>query len=367
MKPTSSKPKFLLVDDIEENLIALEALLERDDLEILKARSARAALELLLVHDIALALIDVHMPDMDGFELAELMRGTERTRHVPIIFLTASTSEAQRMFQGYDAGAVDFLFKPIEPRILRHKANVFFDLAMKRAQLEETLRMNELFVAAVSHDLRNPLSAIGMGVEYLALPGTADRAQQTLVRLKSSVRRMGAIIDELHDLARARLGGGIPLERASADISEALSRALAEQQAINDRRQFLVEKQGDLSGRFDSKQLERVFSNLIGNASRYGDPSSPVRVVLDGNGSDIEVSVHNAGSIPKELLPVLFDPFRSRLERRRPAEGLGLGLYIVRQIVVAHGGDVEVISNESEGTTFRFSLPRKEPVPVVTP
>lgn len=361
MKPTSSKPKFLLVDDIEENLIALEALLERDDLEILQARSARGALELLLVHDVALALIDVHMPDMDGFELAELMRGTERTRHVPIIFLTASTSESQRMFQGYDAGAVDFLFKPIEPRILRHKANVFFDLAMKRAQLEETLRLNELFVAAVSHDLRNPLSAIGMGVEYLALPGASERAPQTLMRLKSSVKRMGAIIDELHDLARARLGGGIPLEKANADVSTAMSRALAEQQAINQERQFEVIKSGDLSGRFDEKQLERVFSNLIGNAARYGDAKSPVEVKLDGEGDDIEVTVHNSGAIPRDLLPVLFDPFRSRLERRRATDGLGLGLYIVRQIVIAHGGEIEVLSNETEGTTFRFRLPRSEP------
>src|SRR4051812_19602618 len=118
MKLKRDPVKFLIVDDIEENLVALEALLRREGLEILRARSGDEALELLLVHDVALALLDVQMPDMDGFALAELMRGAQRTRHVPIIFVTAAPQEQHREFRGYDAGAVDFLFKPIDPRIL---------------------------------------------------------------------------------------------------------------------------------------------------------------------------------------------------------------------------------------------------------
>src|SRR5262245_59794072 len=115
--------KFLLVDDLEENLMALEALLCRDGLELLSAKSGQEALELLLVHDFALALLDVQMPEMNGFELAEFMRGTERTRRVPIIFLTAAATDEQRRFRGYDAGAVDFLTKPIAPHVLRSKAD----------------------------------------------------------------------------------------------------------------------------------------------------------------------------------------------------------------------------------------------------
>ena len=106
--------KCLLVDDLEENLLALAALLQRDDVELLTARSGEQALELLLRHEVALAFIDVQMPDMDGFELAELMRGSERTRHVPIIFVTAGVRERQRVFKGYESGAVDFIYKPIE-------------------------------------------------------------------------------------------------------------------------------------------------------------------------------------------------------------------------------------------------------------
>ena len=123
---TNPTIKFLLVDDLEANLDALEGLLQREGLELLKARSGAEALELLLLHDVDLALLDVNMAEMDGFELAELMRGTERTRRVPIIFLTAGAVDQQRRFRGYEAGAVDFIFKPIEAHILQSKAGIFF-------------------------------------------------------------------------------------------------------------------------------------------------------------------------------------------------------------------------------------------------
>jgi len=127
--------KFLLVDDLEENLFALEALLRREGLQLFRAKSGQEALELLLVHHFALALLDVQMDGMDGFELAELMRGTGRTRRVPIIFLTAVATDERRHFRGYEAGAVDFLFKPLDPHMLASKAGVFFDLARQRQEL----------------------------------------------------------------------------------------------------------------------------------------------------------------------------------------------------------------------------------------
>ena len=126
---------FLLVDDLEENLLSLEGLLRREDLRLLKARSGDQALELLLQNDVALALIDVQMPGLNGFELAELMRGNERTRRIPIIFVTAGAADGQRRFRGYEAGAVDFIQKPIEPDILRSKADVFFELYRQRQQI----------------------------------------------------------------------------------------------------------------------------------------------------------------------------------------------------------------------------------------
>src|SRR5580704_13422331 len=182
--------KCLLVDDLEENLLALSALLARADVEILTARSGSEALELLLVHDVALAFLDVQMPDMDGFELAELLRGSERTRHIPLIFVTAGAREQHRLFKGYDTGAVDFIYKPIEPRVLQNKADVFFELYRQRQQLAlelkdrtETLRLNELFSALLAHVLRSPLSAILASAQLLQ-KRTEDRVSlETAARI----------------------------------------------------------------------------------------------------------------------------------------------------------------------------------------
>ncbi len=138
--------KFLLVDDLEENLISLEALLRRDGLELHTARSGADALELLLINEYALAIVDVQMPGMDGFELAELMRGTERTRRIPLIFLTASDSDDRRRLRGYQSGCVDILFKPVDPDILRGKAEVFIELYRQRlevARQRDALRESE--------------------------------------------------------------------------------------------------------------------------------------------------------------------------------------------------------------------------------
>ncbi|MGB4888832.1 MAG: response regulator [Nitrospira sp.] len=148
---TDSPAKFLLVDDHESNLVALSAVLSRDDVEMLRARSGREALELLLQHDIALAVIDVQMPIMDGFELAELMRGSRRTQHVPIIFLTAGPQDNLRRFRGYQAGAVDFLYKPIEPDVLRSKTGIFLDLYRQR---EELARQRDTFITLAEEKAR---------------------------------------------------------------------------------------------------------------------------------------------------------------------------------------------------------------------
>src|SRR3981189_864674 len=217
--------KCLLVDDLEENLQALSALLRRQDVEILMARSGSEALELLLVHDVALALLDVQMPEMDGFELAELMRGSERTRQVPIIFVTAGTRDQHRVFKGYESGAVDFLFKPIEPHILQNKADVFFQLHRHKQQLArelrektKTLRLNEMLTAVLSHDLRSPLNAVLTSALLIQRRSSDQQVVDTAGRILSSGRRMSRMIEDMLDMARARLAGGIPLKREPADL-----------------------------------------------------------------------------------------------------------------------------------------------------
>lgn len=140
------KVNILTVDDREENLIALEALLERPDIEIIKAESGNKALGLMLEYDFALVLLDVQMPEMDGFEVAELMRRKEKTRDVPIIFITAISKEDKYVFKGYEKGAVDYLFKPIDAEILRSKVNVFLDLYRKKVELERVINEKNSYI-----------------------------------------------------------------------------------------------------------------------------------------------------------------------------------------------------------------------------
>jgi signal transduction histidine kinase len=362
-----SPVKCLIVDDLEENLLALQALLREDGVEVLIARSGAEALELLLVHDVALAFLDVQMPGMDGFELAELMRGSERTRHVPLIFVTAGSRDQYRMFKGYEAGAVDFLYKPIEPHILKSKADVFFQLHRHKEQLAnelrertDMLRLSEMFTAVLGHDLRNPLNAIVTSAHLLQRQSKEEPVRQTAERILSSGKRMGRMINDILDLARARLAGGIPLKREPIELGTLFERVVREHHGAISGRHIDVQRDGDLHGDWDADRLSQVASNLISNAVQYGNPSHAIEVRIDGTANDtVMFSVTNGGTIPEHLLPHIFDPFRGSNGAGR-AEGLGLGLYIVQQIVTAHAGTVDVQSSLTDNrTAFRVTIPRR--------
>ena len=358
--------KCLLVDDLEENLLALAALLQRDDVDLLTARSGSEALELLLQHDVALAFLDVQMPEMDGFELAELIRGSERTRHVPLIFVTAGVRERQRVFKGYESGAVDFIYKPIEPHILQNKAEVFFELYRQRQQIAQelnertqTLRLHEMFSALLAHDLRNPLSAILASARLLQRRSADPHAQEASARIVSSGNRMSRLIEDMLDLARVRLAGGLFVKRAPGDFRALVERVVREHQAAAPERLIETVALGEFSGHWDEERIAQVASNLIGNALKHGDPGSGVAVRLDGTAPDsVGMEVSNAGTIPHELMNHLFDPFRGGERHAGRNEGLGLGLYIVYQIVKGHHGTVVVDSGLDNQTCFRVVVPR---------
>ena len=365
----STRVKCLLVDDREENLLALSKVLQSDGVEVVCARSGPAALDLLLGQEFALAVLDVQMPEMDGFELASLMRGSERTRSIPIIFVTAGAHDQTRIFRGYDTGAVDFLYKPIEPQILRNKAEVFFQLYRQRRQLArelqrstDTLRLNEMFMAVLGHDLRNPLNVISMGAQMLDRQAADETAvRRTAARMLGSAQRMARLIDDLLDLARARQGGGIPLQRTRLNLEALVQRVAHEHETLFGDRPLEITSDGSLAGVWDQDRLAQLLGNLLANALSHGQDAG---VRIDVDGTDVEtvrLSVTNAGTIPPEVLPYVFNPFSSGNPRRR-SEGVGLGLYIVQQIVEAHGGHVSVESADGT-TTFVVVLPRA-PLPV---
>jgi len=352
----------LVVDDVPQNLVAMRALIARPGIRVLTAKSGAEALELLLLHEVALALLDVQMPDMDGFTLAELMRGAERTSAVPIIFMTAAALEHQPSFRGYEAGAVDFLTKPVDQHVLLSKVAVFVELYEQRRRLRDhvdemqrVLLFNEAMVAVLTHDLRTPLSAILASAELVRRKATDDTLRGAAERIKESGLRMSRMVAQLLDYSRIR-SGSLQLDKTAGDLAELASAAVAELRQAQPQAMIELQVAGDTRGVFDADRLSQVASNLISNAVQHGRAGAPIEVRVDGNAPDeLRVRIANAGSLPEEVRQRLFEPFRSS---RSGSAGLGLGLYIVAQFVQAHGGAVRAEVVGADTTVFEFSLPR---------
>lgn len=236
-------------------------------------------------------------------------------------------------------------------------------LAAQQAALAEKTRIQEFlerFIAILGHDLRNPLSAIDMNLTRLREKVTDPALARMLDRMASSSTRMSRMIGQILDLTRSRLAGRLELQRAPMDLRDALTRVVEELRAAQPDRTIEL-RSPSLPGTWDRDRLEQVFSNLVGNALLYGDPDRPITVeAVDG--ATIHVDVHNHGApIPNEVQADLFNPFRRATfteETRKGGEGLGLGLYISRELVAAHGGAIDVRSAPGHGTTFRVALPR---------
>lgn len=362
---TQPTVNVLIVDDIEHNLTALSALLARPEVRLLLARSGVEALELLLEHDVAVAVLDVNMPGMSGFELASLIRGSPRTSHVPIIFLTATSQDAIRTFQGYEAGAVDFLYKPIEPRIVQSKVGIFVQLEMQKRQLAEqlaatrqVLEANEMLMAVLSHDLRTPLSAVMVSAEYLMRASTDDKIITVGRRIENAGRRMTRMVEQLLNLARLQ-GGRLPLRRTTVQL-DTLGQSVMEEFATRlAEGRLTLERSGDVAGYWDADLVAQAISNLVSNALTHGEAGTPVHVCVRGEAAaEVLVTVSNRGAIASEVVPLLFDAYSAATRAGHQGSGLGLGLHIVRLIARSHGGDVSVTSNEQDGTAFTVRLPR---------
>ena len=392
--PIDVESKLLIVDDLPENLLALEALIRGPGRAVYRASSAEEALALLLDHEFALAILDVQMPGMNGFELAELMRGTERTRHIPIIFVTAAGRDSNYAFQGYESGAVDFLYKPLDPHAVTGRVNVFVDLHCHRkalrhemnalavanqkqeelvqqlrhtqGELERAVRMRDDFMSMVSHELRTPLNTLYLETQLRQVQVSrgklesfaADRLPAMIERDQRQIRNMVRLIDDMLDVTRMRRDA-LSIQPKPVDLA-ALARAVVEglkQQAEAAGSVIALEAPGELRGVWDEFRIEQVLTNLLTNALRYGG-GKPVEMMLWERDGTAHITVRDQGiGIAPEDQERIFEQFERTDDSRKHAPGLGLGLYITRKIVGLHGGRIEVESRPGEGALFHVELP----------
>lgn len=364
---------ILLVDDLQENLVALEALIRGPGRRIFTARSGEQALSLMLEHPFALAILDVQMPNMNGFELAELMRGTERTRGIPIVFVSAAGRELNYAFRGYESGAVDFLYKPLDPHTVRSKVNVFVELYRQRqelqaaqAQLQRAVAMRDDFMSMVSHELRNPLNSVYLQAQLRKkmLEGPKPPDPQAMLRMverdERQIRSMVRLLDDMLDVSRMRTGK-LAMVPAPFDLAASAREAVAaiEEQASSAGVTISLDAPQHLPVVGDEFRVEQVITNLLTNALRYGQ-GKPVAVKVGTRDDAAFVSVRDQGlGIAPADQERIFEQFE-RTEGTAQVPGLGLGLFIARQIAQAHKGRLEVRSQVGEGSEFILTLPLRE-------
>lgn len=394
-KPEAAK--VLIVDDLPDNLLALNALIRRDGREIFQASSGEGALDLLLEHEFALAILDVQMPGMTGFELAELMRGTEKTRRIPIIFVTAAGKEQNYAFTGYDTGAVDFLYKPLDVDAVRGKVNVFVELHCQRmetrrqvealeasrkeqqvlmqqlqatqGELQASIRMRDDFMSMVVHELRTPLNSLFLEAQLRKMQldrGHVDifdapYLQSMVDRDRRQIEAMTRLIDDMMDASRIR-SNQLSIRPAPVELSSLLERVVANlsNQALAAGCIITLDAARPVPAMGDEFRIEQVVINLLTNALRYG-AGKPVDVSLSLLPHGACISVRDQGrGICEADQQRIFEQF-SRIASDDGTGGLGLGLYITHQLVEAHGGNIRVESRLGEGSLFTVTLPLTPP------
>ncbi|MDM0036469.1 hybrid sensor histidine kinase/response regulator [Variovorax sp. J22P271] len=398
--PIDVESKLLIVDDLPDNLLALEALIRGPGRSVYRASSAEQALALLLEHEFALAILDVQMPEMNGFELAEMMRGTERTRHIPIIFVSAAGREMNYAFKGYESGAVDFLQKPLDAQMVSSKVSVFVDLYRHRKalkheidalaashrrqealvqqlqctqrELEHAVRMRDDFMSMVSHELRTPLNTLYLETQVRKLhlsknntaPFAPERLPAMIERDQRQIQNMVRLIDDMLDVTRMR-SGALSIQPKATDLA-LLARGVVEslaQQAEAVGPPIRLVAPAGVPGVWDEFRIEQVLTNLVTNALRYGG-GRQVEVSVRQEGERARMSVSDQGpGIAAEDHARIFEQFERTDDSRRQAPGLGLGLYIARQIVRSHGGEIALESAPGRGATFSVNLPLRAETP----
>jgi signal transduction histidine kinase len=373
--------KILIVDDRKENITALINLLEDMNVEIFPANSGNEALALTLEHDFALALIDVQMPDMDGYETLRLMRKVEKTRFLPVIFLSAIYSEDHFKIQGIEAGAVDFITKPFNPRVLLGKVKIFLDLHNQRILLEteieqrkkaeallreaklkaeESDRLKSAFLSNMSHEIRTPLTTIvGMAGLLADKDYPPEKKKEISEHIDRSSEGLLTIINDILDLSKIE-AGEIKIKNEPVDIRRLfreLESTFGNKLKRNNQTGIelrVVAPDNNLFPVTDKNRLRQILSNLLGNALKFTSAGF-IEAGYSVKDDFIEFYVEDSGTgIPKDKFNLIFERFQKLHDH---SNGTGLGLPIVKKLVELLNGQIRVESEVGKGSKFIFTIP----------
>jgi signal transduction histidine kinase len=378
------KINILIVDDRPENIIALEALLEREDVNLISTTLPNEALRMAWEMDIAIALVDVQMPEMDGFELVEILKSNPRTKDILVIFVTAISTDAKYAVRGLNTGAVDYLYKPLNPYVTSAKVDSFIqfvrtqrDMVRKNKELEsnqkELIRAKDLaeqgkkikenFLANMSHEIRTPINGI-IGITHLLENTSLTEEQREMVELlEISSNSLLGVINDILDISKIE-AGKFKINRAATDL------VMICHSVINLLRIRAKEKNLELITRLDedlpksifadSLRLNQILMNLIGNAIKFTNEGSVTLKVevteRKGNNVRLKFSVTDTGiGIPQDKIGKIFETFEQADDNTTlNYGGTGLGLSIVRNLAQLKGGELTVSSEENKGSTFAF-------------
>ena len=381
-----NKFNILLVDDRPENLITLEGILESPELVIFKASSGNEALSLMFENNFALVLLDVQMPGMDGFETAEIMRSTERTRNVPIIFVTAISTERKYIFKGYEKGAVDYLYKPLDLEILKSKIKAYIEFFKHKQELidttiklektiaelnkakviaEEATKAKSSFLANMSHEIRTPLNGIIGMAELILMDELPELQHERLIDLKTSSESLLEIINEILDISKIE-ADKLEIECVSFSLRKMIEKCvrLLAVKAFEKNIEMVCHIDPSLPDYYigDPLRIRQILINLLGNAIKFTQ-TGYVGVFVNhfgtiGNNIAIKFLVKDTGiGIPEKRVPFIFKPYlQADNSTSRNYGGTGLGLTISKKMVEMMGGEISVHSKKGEGSEFSFTL-----------
>jgi signal transduction histidine kinase len=405
----NERVNILLVDDRPENLLALEAILEPLGQDLIRANSGPEALKRVLEIDLSVILLDVQMPGMNGFEVAEIIKSRERSRTIPIIFLSAISKEDAYVFKGYSMGAVDYVFKPFNPDVLRSKVAVFVDLFLKQREiqrqgdllresqkrelelehrtslletearsaaklsqmndelhrrqiaLEQAMGARNRFYASMSHELRTPINAV-IGYSTLMLDNIYGplnaKQKEGLQRTLKAARHLLELVNDVLDLSKIEAG------KIELSLQPVIFPSLIEDLFVTVRP--LADEYGstlslEMDGESfnivsDPRRVRQILLNLLSNAIKFGE-GKPIRIVCkqnDAKGVEIDVVDEGVG-IAKDDMSRIFEEFVQVSESKQP--GTGLGLPISRRLAQLLDGSLSVHSDPGHGSAFRLTLP----------